>query len=71
MRRTETPPFNIYNLMNKITMITISSADLDSIVMGNHEELKDVNIISTIFVDSTESYNIKTTFVDKYLLLDC
>ena len=47
------------------------SKHLDSIVMGNHEELKDVNIISTIFVDSTESYNIKTTFVDKYLFLNC
>jgi hypothetical protein len=37
--------------------------------MGNHEELNDVNNIFHKFIDSTESYNIKPTFVDIYLFL--
>jgi hypothetical protein len=34
-----------------------TSKHLDSIVMGNHEELKYFNHISTNLIDSTESYN--------------
>ena len=60
------PNINVHTIWN-----VGKSKHLDSIVMGNHEELKDVNIISTILLDSTESYYTKTTFVDKYLFLDC
>ena len=43
-----------------------TSERLDSIVMGNHEEPKGTNEISTNYIDSGESFNRKTTVVDIY-----
>ena len=46
--------------------MTGTSKNPDSIVLGNHKQSTRVNEISTNYIDSGESYNLKSTFVDIY-----
>ena len=52
-----------------ITLDADISEHLNSIVMGNHEELEGVNEISTNYIDSRESLNRKITIIDILFLL--